>query len=376
MKHLIKFCCAMLVLGLASCSKAQIEISFEGFKNDTVILFSAPIKDSVSASSDSELKIDTLLIKNNLLQIPAADESMYWHFSFKETDDNSPNFTRRAIDVITQPKDRIKYKVWRTAEQFEYEAKGSDYAEGVADFDRYVLPIALEIDRIDRGVVENWEIIRPLYDKRRAMAAEWLKDNLDSPAAIYVLVAEVAADVFLEYYDSLLPMIECSELAPIVKQRKQAADMQVATTQAKANVKEGAVAPQFTLSDNDGRAVELSSFRGKWVVLDFWGSWCGYCINGIPKMLQAYDEVKDKCEFIGIACNDTMDAWLAALDKYSMPWVQLFNSNDVAPADNVSVKYAIEGFPTKIIITPEGEIHKIFVGEDSGFYTELANVVK
>lgn len=130
------------------------------------------------------------------MQIPAADESMYWHFSFKETDDNSPNFTRRALDVITQPKDRIKYKVWRTAEQFEYEAKGSDYAEGVADFDQYVLPIALEIDRMDRGVAENWEIIRPLYDKRRAMAAEWLKNNLDSPAAIYVLIAEVAADVF------------------------------------------------------------------------------------------------------------------------------------------------------------------------------------
>lgn len=366
----------MLVLGLVSCSKAQIEISFEGFKNDTVIIFSAPIKDFVNASSDSELKVDTLLIENNHLLIPVADESMSWTFSFKETDDSSPNFSRRQINVMTQPKDRIKYKVWRTADQFEYEAKGSAFAEGVADFDRYVLPVALEIDRMDRGVAENWEIIRPLYDKRRAMAAEWLKDNLDSPAAIYVLMAEVSAEVFVEYYDSLLPMIEQSELAPIVKQRKQAADMQVATTQAKANVKEGAVAPLFSLNDKDGCAVELSSFRGRWVVLDFWGSWCGYCINGIPKMAQAYDEVKDRCEFIGIACNDTMDAWLAALDKYPMAWVQLFNSNDVAPAENVSVKYAIEGFPTKIIITPDGKIHKIFVGEDSDFYAELAALVK
>ncbi len=376
MKNAVRICCIALIFGLASCSKAQIEISFEGFENDTVILFSVPIKDYVNALSDSELKIDTLLIKDNQLLIPAADESMYWNFSFKETDDNSPNFSRRAIEVLTQPKDRIKYKVWRTAEQFEYEAKGSDYAEGVADFDRYVLPVALEIDRMDRGVVENWEIIRPLYDKRRAMAAEWLKSNLESPAAIYVLMAEVSADVFEEYYDCLLPMIECSELAPIVKQRKLAADMQVATTQAKANVKEGAEAPLFSLNDKDGRAVELSSFRGRWVVLDFWGSWCGYCINGIPKMLQAYDEVKDKCEFIGIACNDTMEAWLAALDKYQMPWVQLFNSNDVEPTENVSVRYAIEGFPTKIIITPEGTIHKIFVGEGSDFYAELASVVK
>lgn len=376
MKYLIKFCCAILVLGLASCSNGQITMSFEGFSNDTVIILSAPVKDFVNISSDSELKADTLLIKDNHLRIPIADESISWTFLFKETDDHSPNFSRRQINVFTQPKDRIKYKIWRTDEQFEYEAKGSAFAEGVADFDRYVLLVALEIDRMDRGVVENWEIIRPLYDKRRAMAAEWLKNNLDSPAAIYVLMSEVAADVFLEYYDSLLPMIEKSELAPLVKQRKLFAEMQAATIQAKENVKEGAVAPLFTLCDNNGNAVELSSFRGRWVVLDFWGSWCGYCINGIPKMLQAYDEVKDRCEFIGIACNDTMDAWLAALDKYPMPWEQLFNPNDVAPAENVSVKYAIEGYPTKIIITPDGEIHKIFVGEDSGFYVELANVVK
>uniref|UniRef100_UPI00405793FC TlpA family protein disulfide reductase n=1 Tax=Alistipes sp. TaxID=1872444 RepID=UPI00405793FC len=376
MKSRVKICCIASVLGLMSCSKAQIELSFEGFTNDTVILMSAPIKDYVNASADSELKIDTLLIENNELQIPAAAESMYWNLSFKETDDNSPNFSRRSIDVITQPKDRLKYKVWRTAEQFEYEVKGSDYAEGVAAFDRYVLPVALEIDRMDRSVAENWEVIRPLYDKRRVMAAEWLKENLESPAAIYVLAAEVASDLFLEYYDRLLPMIERSELAPILKERKYAAEMQVATTQAKVRVKEGAVAPLFSLQDQDGHVVELSSFRGRWVVLDFWGSWCGYCINGIPTMLQAYEEVKDKCEFIGIACNDKMDAWLAALDKYPMPWVQVFNSNDVAPAENVILKYAIEAYPTKMIITPEGVIHKIFVGEESDFYATLDRVVK
>ncbi len=376
MKAFIRICCVVFVLGLASCSRAQIEISFEGFSNDTVILFSAPIKDFVNSNSDADLQIDTLLIENNHLQIPVADESMYYLFQFNETDDYSPNYSRRTIEVLTQPTDRIRYKVWRTAEQFEYVAEGSDYAEGVADFDKYVLPVALEIDRIDRGVAENWEIIRPLYDKRRAMAAEWLRDNLESPAAIYVLMAEVASDVFEEYYDILLPQIEKSELAPIVKQKKLYADMQIASEQAKERVKEGAEAPLFTLNDHRGDAVALSSFRGKWVVLDFWGSWCGYCIGGIPKMLQTYEEVKGKCEFIGIACNDTMDAWQTALEKYPMPWVQLFNPDNVAPAENVSVQYAIEGYPTKIIITPTGVIHKIFVGESSDFYTELKRVVK
>lgn len=371
--NIILFCA--LTLGLASCSKSQIRMSFEGFTNDTVVVFSLPVEMFTTATDDSALTIDTLLIRNNRIDIARPEKTMSYIFSFRETDENSPNFSRRSIYVIATPEDRLTFEVKRTEEQFEYAAKGSDYVEGVADYDSFMRPISHKIDQIDRSVEANWGEIRALYDARRAQAAEWLERNMDNPAAVYVLAYEVSSKALLDYYDELLPMINTSPLKPIVEQSKASAELAMVTKQAQELIKEGVEAPIFTLTDNLGNSVSLGSFRGKWVVLDFWGTWCGYCIKGIPAMKAAYEKHKSKCEFISIDCNESREKWLAGVEKYQMPWVHLYNSDDVAPRENVSAIYAIQGYPTKIIITPEGLIHKIFVGENDDFYNELDRVL-
>lgn len=371
--NIILFC--TLALGLASCSKSQIRMSFEGFTNDTVVVFSLPVEMFTTATDDSALTIDTLLIRNNRIDIARPEKTMSYIFSFRETDENSPNFSRRSIYVIATPEDRLTFEVKRTEEQFEYTAKGSDYVEGVADYDSFMRPISHKIDQIDRSVEANWGEIRALYDARRAQAAEWLERNMDNPAAVYVLAYEVSSKALLDYYDELLPMINTSPLKPIVEQSKASAELAMVTKQAQELIKEGVEAPIFTLPDNLGNSVSLGSFRGKWVVLDFWGTWCGYCIKGIPAMKVAYEKHKSKCEFISIDCNESREKWLAGVEKYQMPWVHLYNSDDVAPRENVSAIYAIQGYPTKIIITPEGLIHKIFVGENDDFYNELDRVL-
>lgn len=371
--NIILFCA--LALGLASCSKSQIRMSFEGFTNDTVVVFSLPVEMFTTATDDSALTIDTLLIRNNRIDIARPEKTMSYIFSFREADENSPNFSRRSIYVIATPEDRLTFEVKRTEEQFEYTAKGSDYVEGVADYDSFMRPISHKIDQIDRSVEANWGEIRALYDARRAQAAEWLERNMDNPAAVYVLAYEVSSKALLDYYDELLPMINTSPLKPIVEQSKASAELAMATKQAQELIKEGVEAPIFTLPDNLGNSVSLGSFRGKWVVLDFWGTWCGYCIKGIPAMKAAYEKHKSKCEFISIDCNESREKWLAGVEKYQMPWVHLYNSDDVAPRENVSAIYAIQGYPTKIIITPEGIIHKIFVGENDDFYNELDRVL-
>ncbi|MBO7307021.1 MAG: TlpA family protein disulfide reductase [Alistipes sp.] len=371
--NIILFCA--LALGLASCSKSQIRMSFEGFTNDTVVVFSLPVEMFTTATDDSALTIDTLLIRNNRIDIARPEKTMSYIFSFRETDENSPNFSRRSIYVIATPEDRLTFEVKRTEEQFEYTAKGSDYVEGVADYDSFMRPISHKIDQIDRSVEANWGEIRALYDARRAQAAEWLERNMDNPAAVYVLAYEVSSKALLDYYDELLPMINTSPLKPIVEQSKASAELAMVTKQAQELIKEGVEAPIFTLPENHGNSVSLGSFRGKWVVLDFWGTWCGYCIKGIPAMKAAYEKHKSKCEFISIDCNESREKWLAGVEKYQMPWVHLYNSDDVAPRENVSAIYAIQGYPTKIIITPEGIIHKIFVGENDDFYNELDRVL-
>ena len=376
MKHSnIIFFCA-LVLCLASCSKSQIRKTIEGFTNDTVIVMSLPVDKIATVADDSAFAIDTLLIKNNRIEIAARGEATAYTIFFKETDDCSHHFSRRTINTMTMPEDRLVFEVRRTQEQFEYTAKGSDYAEGVADYDSFMRPISHKIDQIDRGIEANWGEIRTLYDTRRAKAEEWLERNMNNPAAVYVLAYEVSSTALLNYYDKLLPMINSSPLKPVVEQSKLNAELAMVTRQAQELIKEGAEAPLFTLADNHNKEVSLASFRGKWVVLDFWGTWCGYCVKGIPAMKAAYEKHKNKCEFISIDCNESREKWLEGVEKYQMPWVHLYNSADVAPAKNVSAIYAVQGYPTKIIITPKGLLHKIFVGENQEFYNELDNIKK
>ena len=101
-----------------------------------------------------------------------------------------------------------------------------------------------------------------------------------------------------------------------------------ARKEAEAKIKEGLPAPDFTLNDLNGQPLALSSLRGKYVVLDFWGSWCGWCIKGIPDMKKYYEKYKGKLEILGIDCRDTEEKWKAAVEKHELPWLHVRNAGD------------------------------------------------
>ena len=129
----------------------------------------------------------------------------------------------------------------------------------------------------------------------------------------------------------------------------------------------GAKAPDFSAKKVDGTTFTLSSLQGKYVVIDFWGSWCKWCIKGFPDMKAAYAKHKSKVEFVGIACRDTEAKWKEATAKYELPWISVLN-----PADNDLAKvYEVRGFPTKIVLDPKGVIVKVVLGEDPEFYPYL-----
>lgn len=136
---------------------------------------------------------------------------------------------------------------------------------------------------------------------------------------------------------------------------------------------DGIEAPDFTLNDLNGKPLTLSSLRGKYVILDFWGSWCGWCIKGIPQMKEYYQKYAGKFEILGIDCNDPEEKWKAAVEKYELPWLHVYNPRGDS---KVLEQYEIQGFPTKIIVGPDGKIVKTIIGEDPAFYTFLDELFK
>ena len=89
------------------------------------------------------------------------------------------------------------------------------------------------------------------------------------------------------------------------------------------------LAPDFELPNLQGATTKLSSLRGKYVVIDFWGSWCIWCIRGIPQMKTYYAKYKDKMEILGVDCRDTEDKWKAAVEEHQLPWLQSLDRKSV-----------------------------------------------
>ena len=142
----------------------------------------------------------------------------------------------------------------------------------------------------------------------------------------------------------------------------------------KASIQDDApeMAPDFTLPDINGNDFTLSSMRGKYVVLDFWGTWCKICMKGMPKLKEAQKKYKGKFEIIGVDCGDKTVKWRHWVDslKNDMPWKHVIMGRKL----QVQQEYRIKGYPTKILIDPDGKIVKSFVGEDPRFYLMLEEV--
>ena len=126
----------------------------------------------------------------------------------------------------------------------------------------------------------------------------------------------------------------------------------------------GKEAKDFTLEDINGRQLTLSSLRGRYVILDFWGSWCGGCIAEFPHMKNFYEHHRDKLEIVGVAFHDQEDKWKAAVEEHQLPWkLVLDREEDSAGADSVAKRYGIVAAPTYVLIDPEGNIVQWTIGE-------------
>jgi thiol-disulfide isomerase/thioredoxin len=171
----------------------------------------------------------------------------------------------------------------------------------------------------------------------------------------------------------ILFTLACAAMVCACDARHNAKANNPETTTTAANDEDDAMmAPDFTLEDIYGMPLTLSSFRGTYVVLDFWGSWCPWCIKGIPEMKEYYKKYSGKFEIIGIDCNDPVEKWKAAVANYDMPWKHVYNPK----GSRLAQQYGVQGYPTKIIIDPQGRVDKVVVGEDPAFYKYLDELFK
>jgi len=178
---------------------------------------------------------------------------------------------------------------------------------------------------------------------------ELIRKHQRSLAALLVLSKNFAVEPNIEFYMECMPVFEM-ELKDHWFFDKLFHDYQDIKF-----VAIGSVAPDFELPDPNGKILKLSSFRGKYIYLDFWASWCQPCRIENPDLLKIYTKFKDSSfDILGISFDKNRKNWLKAIEDDGLEWNHV---SDLKYFDSEMIElYNISNVPTTILLDPEGRI--------------------
>lgn len=364
-----------MTLMLASCADKQGSVTIqlpEDFSESTLVVSHVTIDNIFTATKQEDLRVvyDTIEVNNGVakMRLDPAGAARY--------NIEAPVMTRTEPDFYAAPDDNLSVTI-TDFDPLDYTVKGTRLMEDLTALSATTQPIQQEYFALVAGDEDVTEAqVKEIMDRYDGAIKNFVADNPKSPAVPFAIL-DLSGDDFKTAYDNMTPEARKSILMPYAElYNRQAEEMQSARAAEEARQAEVAsgtiTAPGFTLPDLNGKKVSLSDFKGRWVVLDFWGSWCGWCVKGFPALKEAYAKYGDKIVVIGIDCNESEADWRAGVKKYELPWINLYNGDN----RELYTAYNIEGFPTKAIINPEGKLVDLTTGEDPSFFTRLASFVE
>jgi len=210
-------------------------------------------------------------------------------------------------------------------------------------------------DKADKGNQLLMDSLDAAYDEidadNRKVSSVFIGENPASFVSAYEVDEIFIYNPDVKEFDRVFNLLDSGVRASKIGQRI-AARLEIAK---KTDI--GQLAPDFTLSDVNNNLVSLSSLRGKYLLIDFWASWCGPCRRENPNLVKAYKAFNKKgFEVVGVSLDypGDRDKWLEAIRKDGLTWLQLSDLKgwDCEPAR----KYGIMAIPMNFLLDPEGRV--------------------
>jgi peroxiredoxin len=202
----------------------------------------------------------------------------------------------------------------------------------------------------DAFAKENNKTEKAIEEQESAINKKFIQDNSDSFISLNILESfAYGAD-----YVDIAPLYD--GLSPAIKETEAGKKFAERLPKLKA-VALGATAPEFAEADTSGKIINLSSFRGKYVLIDFWASWCGPCRHENPNVVKAFNHYKNqKFTILGVSLDrpGAKDKWLKAIHTDGLAWTQV---SDLKFWDSKTAGlYAVRGIPQNFLLDPDGKI--------------------
>jgi thiol-disulfide isomerase/thioredoxin len=277
------------------------------------------------------------------------------------------------VDFFIDKGEKIQIKGSIHQAGIEYTITGSDINRYYSNFLNKTRvfeqkTIQMDIERKNMIIVsadeklinEKLKLQKEQYHSVVLSKIDYIKSNPDQLLSTYLL-SRLESDTIRKYANLIRPEARKTKYWDRIEQEITFKKIIVI----------GNLSPELNEKDISGIRIDLKDYKGKYIVLDFWGSWCAPCKRGLPQMKEYYEKYKEKFEFISIACNDKESDLEKIIDDYELKWTQILNNAD----NDLSAKFEIEAYPTKIILDPNGSIIGIFKGENPAFYQKIDDLM-
>lgn len=269
----------------------------------------------------------------------------------------------QTLNLIIQGKDEIK--IYGDGKNIFMHSNivGSDASTELNNFMRYYTQYSAKLDSAKNYLKQNPgeqkqvnASFKPLYDEFVQTRQQFVDNQLDSPALIGTL-SSINLQQEFELYEKVVKALEKSfGESPTVQRIAKDLDKNRKAVEANKPFSPGSEVKDIVMNNPDGEALQLSDYKGKVVLVDFWASWCGPCRKENPTVVKLYEKYKDDgFEVFSVSLDKNKDRWVAAIDKDNLSWDA--HVSDLKGWQNAAAKeYGVSSIPFTVLLDREGKV--------------------